>query len=267
MLGPGQPVPDAVDGPARRPRARTRCCRTTCSWRSTRRSSTWATSGSRCRSCSRSPRSSPAASARAGWPTPAGRRSSPGASSPSASSSARGGATRCSGWGGFWAWDPVENASLLPWLTATAFIHSVIVQERRGMLRVWNLSLVIATFCLTILGTFLTRSGVIDSVHAFTQSDIGPWLLAFLGVVAATGIGLDRVARRPAARAGSHRLRGVARVGVPRQQPAVRRARVRGAARHGVPAHRRGAARQPPLGGGALLRPHGHARSASRCCS
>ena len=94
------------------------------------------------------------------------------------------------GWGGFWAWDPVENASLLPWLTGTAFIHSVIVQERRGMLRVWNLSLVIATFCLTILGTFLTRSGVIDSVHAFTQSDIGPWLLAFLGVVAATGIGL-----------------------------------------------------------------------------
>jgi cytochrome c-type biogenesis protein CcmF len=94
------------------------------------------------------------------------------------------------GWGGFWAWDPVENASLLPWLTATAFIHSVIVQERRGMLRVWNLSLVIATFCLTILGTFLTRSGVIDSVHAFTQSDIGPWLLTFFGVVAATGIGL-----------------------------------------------------------------------------
>src|SRR4030095_3834407 len=94
------------------------------------------------------------------------------------------------GWGGFWAWDPVENASLLPWLTATAFIHSVIVQERRGMLRVWNLSLVIATFCLTILGTFLTRSGVIDSVHAFTESDIGPWLLTFLAVVAITGVGL-----------------------------------------------------------------------------
>jgi cytochrome c-type biogenesis protein CcmF len=94
------------------------------------------------------------------------------------------------GWGGYWAWDPVENASLLPWLTATAFIHSVIVQERRGMLRVWNLSLVIATFCLTILGTFLTRSGVINSVHAFTESDIGPWLLAFLGVVAASGIAL-----------------------------------------------------------------------------
>ena len=74
------------------------------------------------------------------------------------------------GWGGYWGWDPVENASLLPWLTATAFIHSVMVQERRGMLRVWNLSLVVATFCLTILGTFLTRSGVVNSVHAFTQS-------------------------------------------------------------------------------------------------
>ena len=94
------------------------------------------------------------------------------------------------GWGGYWGWDPVENASLLPWLTGTAFIHSVMVQERRGMLRVWNLSLVIATFCLTILGTFLTRSGVVNSVHAFTQSDIGPWLLSFLAIVAATGLAL-----------------------------------------------------------------------------
>ncbi len=94
------------------------------------------------------------------------------------------------GWGGYWAWDPVENASLLPWLTATAFIHSVIVQERRGMLRVWNLALIISTFCLTILGTFLTRSGVINSVHTFTQSDIGPFLLVFLGISAAVGIGL-----------------------------------------------------------------------------
>jgi cytochrome c-type biogenesis protein CcmF len=88
------------------------------------------------------------------------------------------------GWGGYWGWDPVENASLLPWLTGTAFIHSVMVQERRGMLRVWNLSLVLATFCLTILGTFLTRSGVVTSVHSFTQSPIGPWLLTFLGAVA-----------------------------------------------------------------------------------
>ena len=94
------------------------------------------------------------------------------------------------GWGGYWAWDPVENASLLPWLTATAYLHSVVIQERRGMLRVWNLSLVLATFCLTILGTFLTRSGVINSVHAFTQSPIGPALLAFLAVCAVTSIAL-----------------------------------------------------------------------------
>jgi cytochrome c-type biogenesis protein CcmF len=94
------------------------------------------------------------------------------------------------GWGGFWAWDPVENAALLPWLTATAFLHSVIVQERRGMLRVWNLSLVLSTFCLTILATFLTRSGVLNSVHSFTESGIGPWLLVFLAIVAALGVGL-----------------------------------------------------------------------------
>ena len=94
------------------------------------------------------------------------------------------------GWGGYWSWDPVENASFMPWLTATAFIHSLMVQERRGMLRVWNLSLVIATFCLTVLGTFLTRSGVINSVHAFSESNIGPALLGFLGVVVAVGLGL-----------------------------------------------------------------------------
>ena len=94
------------------------------------------------------------------------------------------------GWGGYWGWDPVENASLLPWITATAFIHSVMVQERRGMLRVWNLSLVIATFALTILGTFLTRSGIVTSVHAFSQSAIGPWLLTFLFVVMFSGVGL-----------------------------------------------------------------------------
>jgi cytochrome c-type biogenesis protein CcmF len=94
------------------------------------------------------------------------------------------------GWGGYWAWDPVENASFLPWLCGTAFLHSVMVQERRGMLRVWNLSLVLATFSLTILGTFLTRSGVLDSVHAFSNSPVGPWILAFFGVVVATSIGL-----------------------------------------------------------------------------
>ncbi len=94
------------------------------------------------------------------------------------------------GWGGFWGWDPVENASVLPWLCATAYLHSVMVQERRGLLRVWNLSLVIATFSLTILGTFLTRSGVITSVHAFSDSDIGALLLGFFGVVVVGGVGL-----------------------------------------------------------------------------
>jgi cytochrome c-type biogenesis protein CcmF len=87
------------------------------------------------------------------------------------------------GWGGYWGWDPVENASLLPWLTGTAYLHSVMVQERRGMLRVWNLSLLCATFALTILGTFLTRSGVLESVHAFTESGIGPLVLGFFLVI------------------------------------------------------------------------------------
>ena len=94
------------------------------------------------------------------------------------------------GWGGFWAWDPVENASLLPWLVGTAYLHSVMVEQRRGLLRVWNLSLVVATFSLTILGTFLTRSGVIQSVHAFSASSIGPLLLGFFGLVLAVGVGL-----------------------------------------------------------------------------
>jgi cytochrome c-type biogenesis protein CcmF len=87
------------------------------------------------------------------------------------------------GWGGYWAWDPVENASFLPWLTATAFLHSAMVQERRSMLRVWNLNLVVGTFVLTILGTFLTRSGIISSVHAFTTGTIGYYFLAFIAIV------------------------------------------------------------------------------------
>lgn len=94
------------------------------------------------------------------------------------------------GWSGVWAWDPVENASFLPWLTGTAYIHSVLVQERRGMLRVWNISLLVATFALTILGTFLTRSGVINSVHAFADGTIGPWLLGFFGLVVVVSLSL-----------------------------------------------------------------------------
>jgi cytochrome c-type biogenesis protein CcmF len=94
------------------------------------------------------------------------------------------------GWGGFWGWDPVENAALLPWLTATAYIHSVIVQDRRGLFRVWNLSLAVATFALTILGTFFTRSGVLVSVHAFSSSTLGPILIGFFFVVVVVGAGL-----------------------------------------------------------------------------
>ncbi|OLB54135.1 MAG: hypothetical protein AUH99_00205 [Candidatus Rokubacteria bacterium 13_2_20CM_2_70_11] len=94
------------------------------------------------------------------------------------------------GWGGYWAWDPVENAAFMPWLTATAFLHSVMIQERRRMLKLWNLSLVILTFGLTLFGTFLTRSGVIASVHAFTQGSIGAFFLSFLALVLLTGLGL-----------------------------------------------------------------------------
>src|SRR3546814_16749770 len=83
------------------------------------------------------------------------------------------------GWGGFWGWDPVENASLLPWLTGTAYLHSVMVQERRGMLRVWNLSLLCATFSLPILGPYPPRSGVLESVHSLRDGGGGGWPLFF----------------------------------------------------------------------------------------
>jgi len=93
------------------------------------------------------------------------------------------------GWGGYWAWDPVENASLLPWITGTAFLHSVMMQEKRGMMRVWNVWLVFITYMLTILGTLLTRSGVVSSVHAFAQSSIGSWFVIFLAVIFAVCFG------------------------------------------------------------------------------
>jgi len=87
------------------------------------------------------------------------------------------------GWGGYWGWDPVENASLMPWLTGTAFLHSVMMQEKRGMLKTWNVWLIFSTFLLSIFGTFLTRSGVVSSVHAFAQSSIGTWFVAFMALV------------------------------------------------------------------------------------
>ena len=99
------------------------------------------------------------------------------------------------GWGGYWAWDPVENASLLPWITATAFLHSVMMQEKKGMMKVWNMVLISATFFLCIFGTFLTRSGVVSSVHAFAQSPIGTYFVVFLaiGIAATIYLILDRL--------------------------------------------------------------------------
>jgi len=94
------------------------------------------------------------------------------------------------GWGGYWAWDPVENASLLPWMIGTAYLHSVVVQEKRGMLRVWNVSLAVAAFVMSLFGTFLTRSGIISSVHAFAESSMGPLLIGLTFVTIAVGTAL-----------------------------------------------------------------------------
>ena len=94
------------------------------------------------------------------------------------------------GWGGYYAWDPVENAALMPWLAATAFLHSVMIQEKRGMLKVWNVLLVILAFSLALFGTFLTRSGVVNSIHSFTQSSIGPWFLGFIAVSVALSLAI-----------------------------------------------------------------------------
>src|SRR5579884_4231983 len=96
------------------------------------------------------------------------------------------------GWGGYYAWDPVENAALMPWLAATAFLHSVMIQEKRGMLKVWNMVLVALAFNLSLFGTFLTRSGVVNSIHSFAKSPIGGWFLAFLALMVAVSVALIR---------------------------------------------------------------------------
>jgi len=111
------------------------------------------------------------------------------------------------GWGGYWAWDPVENASFMPWLTGTAFLHSVMIQEKKGMLKVWNMVLIILTYALSIFGTFLTRSGVIASVHAFAQSSLGPYFLLYLAGILVIAITL-LVKRLPQLRS-DHRLESV----------------------------------------------------------
>lgn len=94
------------------------------------------------------------------------------------------------GWGGYWAWDPVESASFMPWLTATAFLHSIMMQRRRGMLKIWNMVLIIITFALSIFGTFLTRSGILSSVHTFSESSLGPFFLVFIGIILFGSLGL-----------------------------------------------------------------------------
>ncbi|HET7567097.1 MAG TPA: cytochrome c-type biogenesis CcmF C-terminal domain-containing protein [Gaiellaceae bacterium] len=94
------------------------------------------------------------------------------------------------GWGGYYAWDPVENAALMPWLAATAFLHSVMIQEKRGMLKVWNMVLVALAFCLSIFGTFLTRSGVVNSIHSFSQSPLGGWFLGFIALMTVFSVAL-----------------------------------------------------------------------------
>ena len=103
------------------------------------------------------------------------------------------------GWGGYYAWDPVENAALMPWLAATAFLHSVMIQEKRGMLKVWNMVLVALAFNLSLFGTFLTRSGVVDSIHSFAKSSIGGWFLGFLVLMVVFSVALIYLAAAAAA--------------------------------------------------------------------
>ena len=130
------------------------------------------------------------------------------------------------GWGGYYAWDPVENAALMPWLAATAFLHSVMIQEKRGMLKVWNVLLVVLAFGLSLFGTFLTRSRASSSsIHSFTQSPIGPWFLGFICLITARLARARLRAAAAAAREDAARVARLARGDVPLQQPAARRAR------------------------------------------
>ncbi len=157
------------------------------------------------------------------------------------------------GWGGYWGWDPVENASLMPWLVGTAFLHSVMMQEKRGMLKVWNMWLVFATFWLAILGTFLTRSGIISSVHAFAQSSIGGWFAWFLAIsLAVFRFLLLQEQGAPAQRAQT-RVADFPRVELPVQQPSFRAALLHRAVGHMVPEDFRVGAGQQGHRGRALL--------------
>ena len=147
------------------------------------------------------------------------------------------------GWGGYWAWDPVENASLLPWLTGTAFIHSIMIQEKRGMLKIWNVSLVLATGTLAILGTFLVRSGILDSIHAFGASTLGVPFVILIAIMIGGSIGLV-VWRREALRSENRLDSLLSREAIfLLQQPRARRDGLRRLLGHVLAADRRGADR------------------------
>ena len=158
------------------------------------------------------------------------------------------------GWGGFWAWDPVENVSFLPWLTATAFIHSVQVQERRRMLKAWNAFLVTLTFALSILGTFLIRSGILSSVHAFGDGPVGPVFPGVLPAGAGSRLRPHRAALGSDPRPRRGRFGGEPRGGLSGGQRAVPGDGLRGAAGHHLPTACRGRQRRQGHGGRALLR-------------
>ena len=158
------------------------------------------------------------------------------------------------GWGGYWAWDPVENASLLPWLTGTAFLHSIMIQEKRGMLKIWNVSLVLATGILSILGTFLVRSGILDSIHAFGASTLGVPFVILIAVMIAGSIGLV-VWRREALRSENRLDSLLSREAVfLAQQPRARGDGVRRLLGHVLAADRRGADGRPARARPAVVR-------------
>ena len=159
------------------------------------------------------------------------------------------------GWGGYWAWDPVENAALMPWLLGTAFLHSIMVQEKRGMLKVWNACLVVGTFSLALLGTFLVRSGVLQSIHAFGDNTVGPYILGLIAVVliGSTALIVSRLDDLRSREAD--RLAGLARVGLPGQQPAAGGALRGDLLGHLLPADLGTVHRHQGLAGGALVRP------------
>ena len=166
------------------------------------------------------------------------------------------------GWGGYWGWDPVENASLLPWLSGTAFLHSVMMQEKKGMMKVWNMVLISTTFFLCILGTFLTRSGLVQSVHAFARSDIGKYFVSFLAHRHRRHHLPDsRPPGLPEERSAAGE-RDLARIELPVQQPDPAGELLRGAVGHAVPGDfgrrsRETRSRSMPTGTTALMVPIG----------